>query len=291
VSLREREDCFQVYDCTFRFHTNNVTAWLLFTGLYRQFRNTGTRKADVVASIEESDSGIFRWQVAEKAGEASELAAALSGLESALCETIIRSQWRFIAVHAAALFSGGSLALLSGPSGAGKSTAAMALAHRGFEIGADDVVVVDPETLKVCPIPRCFHLDRQSISLLESDGFRLPASPVGRSFLTPGDFAMKPVEPSVARVLIFVLGRRQARPQLTVVSQAEMAGRLFQETGQGPASTRETIRVLAKLAAGASCYTLAPGPLTSTADAIAELIARHRRSPESSEIPAMPALS
>jgi hypothetical protein len=72
-------------------------------------------------------------------------------------------------------------------------------------------------------------------------------------------------------VLVFVVGPREEHPQLTPISQAEMAARLLQETGQGPLSNSETVGVLSRLAAGASCYKLIPGPLGPMADALAEL--------------------
>ena len=94
---------------------------------------------------------------------------------------------RWIAIHAATVYSRDSAVMLVGPSGAGKSTLSVALSRRGFTLATDDVAFIDPETLEVHPIPRCVHLDRRSVELLEADGFRLPESWKRISFVAPVD--------------------------------------------------------------------------------------------------------
>jgi hypothetical protein len=245
--------------------------------LYRQFLGSSATEPAVAALLEGDQVGGFRWMLAEKAGMASELSGALRSLETSVCEAIISSQQRFITVHGATVFSDLTAALIVGRSGAGKSTLSMALARRGFAVASDDVTLVDPDTLTVLPIPRCFHLDDQSMALLIADGLQFPTVATGSSFLVPSDFGVTAIPPCCARVLVFLSGPREGRPQLTAVPQAEMAARLLQETGQGPLGNRETVGVLSRLAAGASCYQLIPGPLAPTADALAALIQRENR--------------
>jgi hypothetical protein len=271
------EDVFRVYDFAFRFRTNHSDARRCLTSLYRQFLDADGSEAPVLAALERDHVSGFRWMLAEKAGASSELGGALWSLEASLCEAIICSQRRCLALHAAALFSGTSAALIAGRSGAGKSTLSMALARRGFAVASDDVTLLDPDTLQVSPIPRCFHLDEQSVALLTADGLRLPKPPAGSSFIVPSDLGVTATLPCCARVLFFVSGPREQRPQLIPVSQAEMAARLLQETGQGPLGDSETVGVLSRLAAGAFCYKLIPGPLAPTADAVAELIEKYNR--------------
>lgn len=268
---RSTEDLFRVYEFAFRVRTNHSVARQCLVSLYRQFLDPDATAPAVPAVLEEDHAAGFRWMLAEKTGTASELSGALWNLEGSLCEAIIRSQKRSIAVHAGTLLSGTSAALIAGKSGAGKSTLSMALARRGFAVASDDVTLIEPDTLDVLPIPRCFHLDDQSVALLKTDGLELPAARAGSSFLTPSDFGVTAIPPCRARVLVFILGPRQERPRLTPISQAEMAARLLQETGQGPLSNSETVGVLSRLAAGASCYKLTPGPLAPTADALADL--------------------
>jgi hypothetical protein len=266
------EDLFRVYEFAFRFRTNQLSARHCLAGLYKQFIWSGAAGSAVPALLEGEQAGGFRWMLAEKSGMAADLAGALWSLEASVCEAIIRSQARSIAVHAATTFSGFSAALIVGTSGAGKSTLSLALARRGLAVASDDVSLVEPETLTVLPIPRCFHLDDRSVALLRADGLRFPMAGTGPFFPVPGDFGVTAIPPCRARLLVFISGPREERPQLTPVSQAEMAARLLQETGQGPLSNGETVGVLSRLAAGASCYKLIPGPLAATADALAELI-------------------
>jgi hypothetical protein len=64
---------------------------------------------------------------------------------------------------------------------------------------------------------------------------------------------------------------------IAAVSQAEMTARLLSECGQGPLSDSETIAVICRLASGASCFALTPGPLGETADAITTLLTQSKR--------------
>jgi len=272
------EDLFRVYDFAFRFRTNDPDARHCLVGLYGQFPDSDPTEPAVAAVLEGDHAGGFHWMLAEKAGTASELSGALLSLEASLCEAIIRAQQRSISVHAATLRSGASAVLIAGRSGAGKSTLSMAMARRGFAVASDDVTLVQPDTVNVLPIPRCFHLDDRSVALLKADGLQFPPARAGSSFLAPSDFGATATQPCRAGVLVFLSGPREERPRLTPLPQAEMAARLLQETGMGPLSNRETVGVLSRLAAGASCYKLIPGPLASTADALAELIrSRDRR--------------
>ena len=277
---RWTEDFFCVYGFAFRFRTNHPDARHCWVRLYRQFPDSRTTEPAGAAVLEEAPADGYHWMLADKAGTTSDLSGALLNLEASLCEAIIRAQQCSIAVHAATLLSGDSAVLIAGRSGAGKSTLSMALARRGLAVVSDDVTLVEPDTLKVLPIPRCFHLDERSIALLKSDGLQFPTAPLGPAFLAPSDFGVTAMPSCHARLLVFISGPREEHPQLTPVSQAEMAARLLQETGQGPLNNSETVGVLSRLAAGASCYNLIPGPLAPTADALAELIQRRDRPQE-----------
>jgi hypothetical protein len=76
--------------------------------------------------------------------------------------------------------------------------------------------------------------------------------------------------------LIFLRGPRAGHPNIAAVSQAEMTARLLSECGQGPLSDSETIAVICRLASGACCFELTPGPLDETANAIAALLTKSK---------------
>lgn len=261
---------FRVYDFPFRVRTNVDEAQHLMTGLYRDFLAPALNGSMVEASLEGDTE--FSWRLGDKAASSSTLPGALWGLEAALCEAIIRSQRRSIAIHAATLRAGNSVALLAASSQTGKTTLSLALVRRGLMVAGDDVTLVDPETLNVLPIPRCFHLDDRGAALVEADGLQMPAAWKRSRFIVPNDFGKWPQAPSCLRWLIFMRGPRAGHPRITAVSQAEMTARLLSETGKGPLSDVETIAVIGGMAAGASCFALTPGPLAETADAVSDLL-------------------
>jgi hypothetical protein len=271
------DDSFCVHGFSFVLRTNDAHSSDSIVRLYRQF--VSQNLADIrVDAVFRRENGGFRWRLQEKSGIASDLPRALCDFESALCEAIIRSQRRLIAIHAATVYSADSAVLLLGPSGAGKSTLSVALNRRGFVLATDDVALLDPETLEIHPIPRCVHLDKRSVQLLEADGFRLPQSWRRISFVAPIDLDphYKHLPRCKAGMLIYIAGPRAQHPDLRPVSQSEMAARLLSETGQGPLSDSEALDVLVKVSSSAACFSLIPGSLSETADALSDLILRYR---------------
>src|ERR1700676_859873 len=267
---------FCVSDFPFRLRTDIGEAQHLMAGLYRDFQTSNGSEPEAEAVLEQDGGTGFCWRLGEKSGAASTLSSALWNLEAALCETIIRSQRRSIAIHAATLRAGNSLALLAASSQTGKTTLSLALARRGLAVAGDDVALADAETLNALAIPRCFHLDDRGAALLEADGLRLPEAWKRFRFIVPNDFSVPTNPPSRPRWLIFMRGPRAEHPSIAPITQAEMSARLLSETGQGPLPDSETIAVICGLAAGASCWALRPGPLSETADAVSAVLAKSK---------------
>lgn len=270
------EDFFCVYGFAFSFCTNHSEARDPFVRLYRRFLTSDTKRVAAEALLESNRDG-FLWRFRERTATSSDLGSALLGLESALCDAIIRSQRSSIAVHAAAVYSADSAIMLAGPSGAGKSTLSVALSQRGLTVATDDASLVERETLSILPIPRPFHLDNRSVLLLEGEGLQFPQVWTRLSFMSPIDFDERSIPRWRAGFLIYVARPRAGCPLLKRVSQSEMAARLLSETGQGPLSDSETVRVLSRICSGASCFTLVPGPFAQTVDALADLIPGARK--------------
>jgi hypothetical protein len=268
---------FCVYGFRFRLSTNVNDVQYLMTGLYRDFLAPSPNGSEAEAIVQHERKDQFSWRLGEKAGTASTLPHALWNLEAALCETIIRSQRRSIAIHAATIQLGDSAAMLAGSSQAGKTTLSLALARRGFPVAGDDVALVEPETLNVLPIPRCFHVDDRGAALLEAGGPPLPAAWRRFRFIAPHDFGAPAASRGRPRWLIFMRSPRAEHPTIAPVSQAEMTARLLSECGQGPLSDSETVAVICRLASGACCFALRPGPLGETADVIATLLTQSKR--------------
>ncbi len=164
--------------------------------------------------------------------------------------------------------------MLIGRSGAGKSTLSVALSKRGLVLGTDDVAFVDPQTLNVCPMPRCLHLDQNSVRLLEADGFCFPEAWWRCSFVAPDDLDTRSAFQCRAGLLIYVHETRAERPQLKEIPQSEMTGRLWSETGRGPLADSEIVAMAANMSGGARCFNLTQGSLSETADALANLVSQ-----------------
>jgi hypothetical protein len=275
MALRDMAS-FCVYGFRFRLRTNIADVQGLMTGLYRDFLAPSLNGSDAEAIVQRDREDQFSWRLGDKAGTATTLSRALWNLEAALCETIIRSQRRSIAIHAATIQWGDSVAMLAGSSKTGKTTLSLALARRGFQVAGDDVALVEPETLNVLPIPRCFHVDDGGAALLEADGPPLPAAWSRFRFIVPNDFGAPTEAPGRPHWLIFMQGPRAEHPTIAPVSQAEMTARLLSECGQGPLSDSETVAVICRLASGACCFALTPGPLGETAHLIAGLLTKSR---------------
>lgn len=266
------ESVFRVYDFPFRLLSNDHDASRLMRNLYGPFLQPASEENALHAVIEAEAGGKYRWQFGPAGGTAPDLHAALWSLEAALCETVIRSQHGRIAVHGVAVYAGQTLAVIAGCSGAGKSTLSLALAKRGLGVATDDVALVDAKTLDVLAIPRYFHLDDKSVGLLNADGFQFPVAWKHHRHISPADLGAPKAQLLPASALIFMSSARQEHPQITPVSQAQMVAYLLSETGQGPLSNVETIAVLTRMVSGAACYALTPGPLTATADLVADVV-------------------
>jgi hypothetical protein len=81
----------------------------------------------------------------------------------------------YLLLHAAVLARDGHAILFPGGSGSGKSTLAAGLAAAGFQIGSDEVAVIDPLSLDVLPFVR---------GICVKEGSRLPLASAYPSVLT-----------------------------------------------------------------------------------------------------------
>lgn len=83
----------------------------------------------------------------------------LTQLEWHVVTTALEATESYIPVHGAALARDSAGVLLLAESGAGKTTLTLGLMRRGWQPLADDIVLIDPQTLSIVPFPRCFHVD------------------------------------------------------------------------------------------------------------------------------------
>jgi hypothetical protein len=262
---------FSVFGYPFTFESPSRVAHQRIHSLYGAFaaRDGGAAVFSVHPGRESA------WVLARDGREVAvrdSLGAALAGLECEVCWGVVAHRSDLILTHGALLLTARGGLLISGPSGAGKSTLTMALVARGYKAGTDDANLLTAENGWLCPVPRCFHLDRQSRTLLREAGMRLPEDGAVREFLTPTDYGATAV-PAMPVRWIFLLSRGDSpQPAVAPLSQAEAAVAMLQQTNWGDRSASEMLAAMIRMAGKAKCYRLTSGRLAETADSVIELI-------------------
>jgi hypothetical protein len=95
----------------------------------------------------------------QPAGRASTFAGLVDALVMVLNRTAVAETARLLLLHGAAAERDGRAIILPAPSGSGKTTLVNHLAGNGFGYVADEIVAVDPETLRIVAYPKPFVLE------------------------------------------------------------------------------------------------------------------------------------
>jgi len=233
---------------------------------------------DFRISLEPAE-GVDRWRVSSTAHPRPRVIR--SAVEAArhaewmFADEGVRRLSRYVHVHGAVFAAADRSGILVGRSGMGKSTTSVGLACAGLTLFADDVTLIDPETLRPVSFCRPIKLDESSRSMLRSMGLNVPArcrlrESVAR-YAIPGmpasDAPVPPVE-----VVLFFAAEREASPHLRPLTLAEAMLRFVrQSVSESVDSNGSTAGVLAIVNA-ARCYELTAGRLEDTVRIIADLM-------------------
>jgi len=124
-----------------------------------------------ISTIDRKKPGPRRYRVFCDDVPISAMSSAAEAADRVLTElnlqTVARTTDRFI-FHGGAVEREGLVVAVLGSSGLGKSTLAAALVQAGWAYLSDELVIVDPETLRVDAFPKALDLDQTSIELLGS---------------------------------------------------------------------------------------------------------------------------
>lgn len=205
-------------------------AWVdLITDLWGPFAAGSDQAPEAIFEILLTADG---WTFRHDDGSSSVNAdpwSALHTLRGALIGWCLKPSLKFVLVHASAVSKGKTTVMLPGPAGAGKTTLSTELALRGWMHGSDDLVAIEPHSLRAHPFPQPLNIrNRRLIEKVEKMWVPprwLP--PPGFVFLVPpasvGPLATEPTRPTH---VIFVRFEPSASSTLRELSPAEAAARL-----------------------------------------------------------------
>jgi len=219
-----------------------------FAALMRPFE--GPPDADLLAStLEVRSRPNNAWAIIREGHEVACFGDAellLKQLEWHAVSIALQGTSRYTAIHGAALSRDSSLALLLADSGAGKTTLTLGLMRRGWLPLADDVALIDVETLAVRPFPRCFHADDAAIELAGAESFVEWPGAV-REYARPLQWAPGGLQPTS----IFVVERcLPCATGLRAMTLAEAAAAVAHNSIRCALSKSQVASVAVRMAAG-----------------------------------------
>jgi hypothetical protein len=184
-------------------------------------------------------------EVAAAYGDAQLL---LTQLEWHTVTTALEATEAYLPIHGAVLARDGAAVLLLAESGGGKTTLTLGLMRRGWQPLADDIALIDTQTLAIQPFPRCFHVDDTTRALAMNEALvEWPGSV--RGYARPLHWAesQQPV-----RTILLVERCPTCPSRLRGVTLAEAAAAIGSNAIRGRASRSLLARAAVQLATGAS---------------------------------------
>lgn len=177
-------------------------------------------------------------------------------------------------VHGAVIDVSHGCTVLVGESGIGKSTLAWELCNRGFAYMSDELAPIDPVANSVTPYPH-------AICLKSEPGTPFPRpDEIVRTSSTlhvPVDSIPTLIrrEPSTLRNIVFLArdgenSGADARP----IEHSEAAARLYANGLNQLAHANDGLAAAAKIVSQADCYILARSSISTTRDAVQEILLR-----------------
>ena len=162
---------FRLWHTTFRVTTDDPDVTRDLARLCRQFAHADG-EAEETFDVERTPGGAYEIHRNGAVVDRAETALrAATRLEWQMVSAAVAAENEYVHFHGAALTRAGRTVLIPGRSGIGKSTLALALACNGFELLGDDIVFVDPTSLRTHPFPRALHVHDNALPLLARAGF------------------------------------------------------------------------------------------------------------------------
>lgn len=128
----------------------------------------------------------------------------LDSFEPEIFNQAVRSSPGYWWIHGACLMRDNALTLLVAESGTGKTTLSLGMLTRGYTLLTDDIILINPDSGEVLPIPRCPKIRPPAPAMLLAAGFNLARETerMGRYVLLPSKYIhAMPVKAPVTRVI------------------------------------------------------------------------------------------
>ena len=205
-------------------------------------------------------------------------------LEWFLLDALIPKLTPYLKFHAAVLSMNGRGVIFPANSGFGKTTLSFALLMHGFKYLSDEIVVMNPDTFSVLPLPRGLVIREEGFRLLRSLG--KPVPPVDfyvRSsnkdfwYFNPVDYVHLPADGEVFADAIVFLEKPESsrRKRLEKMSKAEAVARLLSNSLDADSLAEKTVSRITELAHRTPCYSLSEHTLQGRVDCVRELMGVH----------------
>lgn len=124
-------------------------------------------------------------------------------IEPEIVNQAVRESPGHLWIHGACLLKDGETTLLVAETGTGKTTLSMGMLHYGYKLLTDDIILIELETRRIVPVPRCPKYRPPAPEYLRNIGFDLEkqARLMDRYILLPLErFQLEPVPLPLHRI-------------------------------------------------------------------------------------------
>jgi hypothetical protein len=184
---------------------------------------------------------------------------------------------KFLQLHAGAVIKDGEkVILLPAEHGYGKTTLVANLIKNGYGCLADDIVLVDPETLAILPFPRSFLIKEDGIeklsesNLLDKDsGYYYKDG--GVLYYNPTTQIKSIVERVVPYAIIELGYDQNSRNELKPLSQHGMCLSLLKQSFNIHTYKRKGVETITRLVRESKCYSLRTNNMRDAVRLVAQI--------------------
>lgn len=177
----------------------------------------------------------------------------------------------FTKVHAGCASWQGRRLLAVGPPEAGKTTLMTRLAHEGFDVHGDELVLVSGAT--ALPYPRRFGVRAATVGLIPQLAARRPGAPAAPLVTDPADLGFEwTIEPGPVTAIFYLEPDHGRASRVAPCPKYLMAHQVMGQSTGPAGGTRPWIRDVCDMVDSAATYTLVLGDLDGAVTAVTRVM-------------------